>query len=132
MRSYWQPNIDNWIIKENDASAYGSNTNSSFASDKMAGGANSAFTGGIPLEQADEDEHDKLDQPYKGITTLSRLREQINQILEDIYGLSKTEKEGNKSENPYEKIIQMINNPDLKTMLDIASDEIKNRSISSF
>ena len=119
MKSYWQPNIDNWIIKENDASAYGSNMNSS-------------FTGGLPLEQSDEDEHDKLDSPYKGITTLSRLREQINQILEDIYGLSKTEKEGNKSENPYEKIIQMLNNPDLKTMLDIASDEIKNRSISSF
>jgi len=124
MRSYWQPNIDNWIIREDDSSAYGSNMNSSFAADKIAGG--------IPLEQSDEDEHDKLDQPYKGITTLSRLREQINQILEDIYGLSKTEKEGNKSENPYEKIIQMINNPDLKTMLDIASDEIKNRSISSF
>jgi hypothetical protein len=132
MKSYWQPNIDNWIIREDDSSAYGSNMNSSFAADKIAGGANSSFTGGLPLEQSDEDEHDKLDQPYKGITTLSRLREQINQILEDIYGLSKTEKEGNKSENPYEKIIQMLNNPDLKTMLDIASDEIKNRSISSF
>jgi len=119
MKSYWQPNIDNWIIRENDASAYGSNMNSS-------------FTGGLPLEQSDEDEHDKLEQPYKGITTLSRLRDQINQILEDIYGLSKTGKEGSKSENPYEKIIQMLNNPDLKTMLDIASDEIKNRSISSF
>ena len=132
MKSYWQPTIDNWIIRENDASAYGSNMNSSFAADKMAGGASSSFAGGIPLEQSDEEEHDKLKNPYKGITTLSRLKDQINQILEDIYGLSKTEKEGNKSENPYEKIIQMLNNPDLKTMLDIASDEIKNRSISSF
>jgi hypothetical protein len=132
MKSYWQPNIDNWIIKENDASSYGANTNTAFASDKMAGGANSSFTGGVPIKSEEEEEHDKLSQPYKGITTLSRLKDQINQVLGDIYTLSKTGKEGNKSSNPYEQIIQMLNNPDLKTMLDIASDEIKNRSVSSF
>ena len=84
MKNYWQPNIDSWIIRENDASANGFNTNASYASDKMAGGLSSSYSWGIPLEQSDEEEHDKLKQPYKGITTLSRLREQINQILEVI------------------------------------------------
>ena len=80
----------------------------------------------------EEEEHDVLEQPYKGITTLSRLKDQINQILEDIYGLSKVEKDSDNSTNPYEKIIQMIQNPDLKAMLDIASDELKKRNLSSF
>jgi hypothetical protein len=52
--------------------------------------------------------------------------------LEDIYGLSKVEKDSDNSTNPYEKIIQMIQNPDLKAMLDIASDEIKKKNLSSF
>jgi hypothetical protein len=131
MKNYWQPNIDSWIIRENDASANGSNTNASYASDKMAGGLSSSYSGGIPLEQSDEEEHDKLKQPYKGITTLSRLREQINQILEDVYNLSKLDKD-NKGVNPYENIIQMMDNPDLKSMLEIASNEIKEKNLSSF
>jgi hypothetical protein len=132
MKSYWQPSIDNWIIRENDASSYGSNMNSSFAADKMAGGANSSFTGGIPIKNEEEEEFDKLKNPYKGIRTLSALKEQINQILEDAYNLSKADRENQVSKNPYEKIIHILENPDLKTMLEIASDEIKNKSISSF
>ena len=132
MKYFWQPNIDNWVIKENDSSAYGSsNTNNTYAGDKMAGGSNASFTGGIPIKSEEEEEHDKLEQPYKGITTLSRLKEHINQILEDAYGLSKIDK-NDKESNPYEKIINILNNPDLKTMLDMASDEIKKKNLSSF
>ena len=126
MKYYWQPDIDNWVIKENDASI----SNSTYAGDKMAAGSNASFTGGIPIK-SEEEEHDKLDQPYKGITTLSIFKEQINQILEDAYGLSKVDK-GDKSSNPYEKIINILDNPDLKTMLDIASDELKKKNLSSF
>jgi DNA-binding protein Fis len=132
MKNYWQPSIDNWIINENDASAYGSNMNSGYAADKLAGGASSSFTGGIPLKNEEEEEFDKLKQPYKGIKTLKALREQINQILEDAFNLSKMDKENSSSENPYEKILHILENPDLKTMLEMASDEIKNKSISSF
>jgi len=66
------------------------------------------------------------------MTTLRRLSDQINQILEDIYGLSKTDKDHNDTSNPYEKIIQMLDNPDLKAMLEIASNEVKQRNLSSF
>lgn len=132
MKYFWQPDIDNWVIKESDSSAYGSsNTNNTYAGDKMAGGSNASFTGGIPIKSEEEEEHDKLDQPYKGLTTLSRLKEQINQILEDAYNFSKTDKE-DRASNPYEKIINILDNPDLKTMLGIASDEIKKKSLSSF
>ena len=127
MKYFWQPDIDNWVIKENDSS----NTNNTYAGYKMAGGSNASFTGGIPIKSEEEDEHDKLDQPYKGLTTLSRLKEQINQILEDAYNFSKTDKE-DRASNPYEKIINILDNPDLKTMLGIASDEIKKKSLSSF
>ena len=127
MKYFWQPDIDNWVIKESDSSAYGSsNTNNTYA-----GGSNASFTGGIPIKSKEEEEHDKLDQPYKGLTTLSRLKEQINQILEDAYNFSKTDKE-DRASNPYEKIINILDNPDLKTMLGIASDEIKKKSLSSF
>lgn len=132
MKTYWQPSIDNWIISENDASAYGAGANSSFASDKLAGGANSSFTGGIPLKNEEEEEFDKLKQPYKGIKTLKALKEQINQILEDAFNLSKTDKDHRDTNNPYEKIISILKNPDLNTMLEIASNEAKNKSISSF
>ena len=123
-KNYWQPNIDNWIIKENDAGTYQAGVNTLYASDQMAGG--------MPVKNEEEEQHEKLETPYKGITTLSRLKDQINQILEDIYGLSKVEKDSNNSTNPYEKIIQMLDNPDLKAMLDIASEEIKKKNLSSF
>lgn len=114
-KNYWQPNIDNWILNE---------TNASYGIDQMAGG--------IPVKQEEEEEYEKLEQPYKGITTLSRLKDQINRLLEDIYGLSKTDKDHKDTTNPYEKIIQMMDNPDLKTMLEIASNEIKKKNLSSF
>lgn len=130
MRNYWQPNIDNWILNENDADAFSSSPNSKYGGDYMAGG--SKFP--LPVKSEEEEEkHDKLKQSYKGITTLSRLKEQINQVLEDICNLSKTDHNDYKSKNnPYEVIIQMIDNPDLKTMLNIASDEIKQRNLNSF
>ena len=125
-KNYWQPNIDNWILTENDAENFMPNINSANYGGNVYG---SKAPLGIKQE---EEEHDVLEQPYKGITTLSRLKDQINQILEDIYGLSKVEKDSDNSTNPYEKIIQMIQNPDLKAMLDIASDELKKRNLSSF
>jgi hypothetical protein len=124
MKNYWQPNIDNWILNENDAGAFQAGINNLYAADHMAGG--------MPIKNEEEEEHDKLKTPYKGISTLSRLKEQINQVLEDIYGLSKTDKDHKDTTNPYEKIIQMLDNPDLKTMLEIASDEIKKKNLSSF
>ena len=126
-KNYWQPNIDNWILTENDAENFMPNINSA-----NYGGNVYGSKAPMGIKQEEEEEHDKLETPYKGITTLSRLRHQINQILEDAYGLSKIEKDSNNSTNPYEKIIQMLDNPDLKTMLDIASDEIKKRNLSSF
>ncbi len=124
MKSYWQPSIDNWIIKENAATAFGANMNSAFSSDIMANG--------VPVKSEEEEEHDKLKNSYKGITTLSKLREKIKETIEHVFILSKTEK-GEVSEiNPYEKIIQILDNPDLKTMLEIASNEIKERNVSSF
>lgn len=124
MKNYWQPNIDNWIINENAAGAFQAGVNNSWGGmDQMAN---------IPIKNEEEEEHDKLETPYKGMTTFSRLKDQINQVLEDIYGLSKIDKDHKDTTNPYEKIIQMLDNPDLKTMLEIASDEIKKKNLSSF
>jgi hypothetical protein len=129
MKTYWQPQIDNWVLNENDAGAYDANMNSRFGGDHMAGGMSAP----LPVKSEEEEEkQDKLQTPYKGMTTLRRLSDQINQILEDIYGLSKTDKDHNDTSNPYEKIIQMLDNPDLKAMLEIASNEVKKRNLSSF
>jgi len=127
MRNFWQPSIDNWILKENDANNSAVDNNSKFSGDFMAGGSNFP----LPVKSEEEEEFDKLKQSYKGITTFSRLKDQINQILEDIYNLSKVDKD-NKGVNPYENIIQMMDNPDLKSMLEIASNEIKEKNLSSF
>lgn len=127
MKNYWQPSIDDWILNENDAENFMPNINSANYGGNVYGSKSP-----MGIKQEEEEEYDKLETPYKGITTLSRLKDQINQILEDIYGLSKVESNSDNSTNPYEKIIQMIQNPDLKTMLDIASDELKKRNLSSF
>ncbi len=123
-KNYWQPNIDNWIIKENDATAFGSNMNFAFSNDIMANG--------VPVKSEEEEEHDKLNAPYKGITSFSKLREKIKETIEHVYTLSKSEKKETDTMNPYERIIQMLEDADLKTMLDIASNEIKERNVSSF
>lgn len=138
MRNYWQPTIDNWILQEaspstpsttvmpSDASNGHTNMNI-FGSDIMAKG--------VPVKSEEEEEKaDKLNQSYKGITTLSRLKDQIDQILGDIYNLSKSAKESKNDvaneNNPYEIIKNMLENPDLRTMLEIASEEIKKRKVS--
>jgi len=123
-KNYWQPSIDNWIINENDATAFGSNMNFAFSNDIMAKG--------VPVKSEEEEEHDKLKTPYRGITTLSKLREKIKETIEHVFILSKTEKGETDKINPYERIIQMLDNPELKTMLEIASNEIKERNVSSF
>jgi hypothetical protein len=74
-KNYWQPNIDNWILTENDAENFMPNINSANYGGNVYG---SKAPMGIKQE---EEEHDVLEQPYKGITTLSRLKDQINQIL---------------------------------------------------
>jgi hypothetical protein len=127
MKNFWQPSIDNWILKENDANNSAIDANSKFSGDFMAGGSNFP----LPVKSEEEENHDTLKQSYKGITTFSRLKDQINRVLEDVYNLSKVDKE-NKGINPYENIIQMLDNPDLKSMLDIASNEIKEKNLSSF
>ena len=123
-KRYWQPSIDNWIINENDATAFDSNMNFAFSNDIMAKG--------VPVKSEEEEEHDKLKNPYKGITTLSKLRENIKETIEHVYILSKTEKGEKDKINPYERIIQMLEDANLKTMLEIASNEIKERNVSSF
>lgn len=126
--NYWQPNIDNWILTENDAENFAPNVNST-----NYGGNVYGTNAPMPIKQEEEEEnYDNLDQPYRGIRTLSALKEEIHKILENVYGLSKVEKDENYSINPYEKIIEMLNSPDLKTMLDVASDEIKKKNLSSF
>lgn len=121
---FWKPSIDNWIIEENDANVFDADVNVKYGSDAMAGG--------MPIKSEEEENDIQLEQPYKGIKTLTRLREQINQILGDIHELSKVDKDHKDSINPYENIIEMIDNPDLKTMLTIASNEIKKKNITSF
>jgi hypothetical protein len=125
--NYWQPPIDNWLLKEADAGFPPTTSMSSNASqDHMAGG--------VPVKsEEEEDIYDKLSTPYKGILTLNRLKEQINQVIGDIYNLSKVDKDNKydlSGRNPYEAIKTMLDNPDLKAMLDIASEEIKKRLVS--
>jgi hypothetical protein len=123
-KNYWQPNIDNWIVKKNYASGMPAmNFNSTFSIDKMANNV---------AVKNEEEENDALEHSYKGIITLKKLRQEIHKILEDVYGLSKTEQDAQNAGNPYDKIIQVLENPDLKAMLDIASNEIKKRNLSSF
>lgn len=130
-KNYWQPNIDNWILNENDANSYDVNINSRFGGN-ILGSKSGHPHSALPLKNEEEEAHDKLEQPYKGIMTLSKLREQINKVLENAYGLSKVDKEHKNLGNPYEAIVQILDNPDLKAMLDIASNELKKKNLSSF
>jgi hypothetical protein len=130
-KSYWQPNIDNWILNENDAGSVPMSPNSKFGSN-ILGSKSGHPSAALPVKSEEEEVHDTLEQPYKGITTLKKLKQQIRKALEDVYGLSKFDDESENSGNPYDAIIELLNNPDLKTMLNVASEEIKKRNLSSF
>jgi len=124
MRQYWQPNIDNWVLNENDATAF-SNYGSGFAGADF--NAN-----GVPVEQAEEEVDDNLEHTHKGISKFSELRDKIEKNIENIYDLSKVDKDSRKNGNHYDLILQMIKDPELIGMLESASHEMKRRSISSF
>jgi hypothetical protein len=124
-KTYWQPQIDNWIINENDANNYAFNP-TNFAVDKMAGN--------VPVKNEEEetDSYDKLEQPYKGINTLEKLKKEINRLLTDLKFLSDGDEGGKNKTDVYEIIIKKLDEPDLRAMLDIASKEVKKRNLSSF
>jgi hypothetical protein len=130
MKTYWQPNIDNWILKENDASSMPMSPNTKFGGN-ILGSASGHPHAALPVKN-EEEEHDALERPYKGVTTLKKLRQNIHKALEDAHGLAKLDGEHKNIGNPYETIIQLLDNPDLKAMLDIASQELKKRNLSSF
>jgi hypothetical protein len=122
--NYWQPDIDNWIINENDATAFDSSVNSAFSSDIMAKG--------VPVESNEEEEHEKLNQPYRGIDTFDKLKKEITRLLNDIRHLAESGEGLNNETDVYEIIIKKLDEPDLIAMLDIASKEVKKRNITSF
>ena len=124
MRQYWQPNIDNWVLNENDANSYSSYSTGYAGADHNANG--------VPVEQAEEETHDKLEYPHKGIVKFSELCKKIEEGIEHIYDLSKVGKDSKKSGNRYDLILQVMRDPELIGMLETASNEIKKRSISSF
>jgi hypothetical protein len=137
MRNYWQPDIDHWIIKESDGSSSDTYGQSSFprSTTFMQSNANDTFRGESPYSASDADEEeyfDKLQRPYKGTKTLKELQKLINETLDKICTLAKTEKKDvykpyEMVNNPYEVILKMIDDPELKAMLMIASEEVKNR-----
>jgi hypothetical protein len=122
--NYWQPAIDRWILQEAEA-GFSDRQPHLFGTDHLAG---------VPVKsEEEEDVYDKLSTPYKGILTLKRLKEQINQVIGDIYDLTKVDKDNKydlSGKNPYEAIKTMLDNPDLKAMVEIASNEIKKRQVS--
>lgn len=147
MKNYWQPLIDNWIIKESQAassethgSSFDTYGQSSFprSTTFMQSNANDTFRGENPYSASDVDEEeqfDKLSTPYKGIKTLKELNGKIKERLQMILDLSKFERKDvyrphEMARNPYEAIIQMMDDPELKMMLEIASQEIKKREMS--
>ncbi len=137
MKNFWQPSIDYWIIKESDSpfpstASSPMNGNDSSRQSHLFG-ANLMGNGDPVKSEEQEDKHDALQQDYKGIKSFSKLKEQINQILEDVYNLSKIDKDHkDNTTNPYDNILQTLQSPNLMTMLKMASDEVKKRNITSF
>ena len=121
--NYWQPDIDNWIINENDTNnVFGS---SAFLVDQKAGN--------VSVKSEEEDEkYDKLEQPHKGIDTLEKLKKEITRLLGDIHNLSEGDQDIKSKTDVYEIIIKKLDEPELRTMLDIASKEVKKRNLTSF
>ncbi len=121
-KNYWQPDIDNWIINEND-------TNNVFGSAAFMVDRNAK---NVPVESNEEEKHDKLEQPYKGIDTLEKLKKEITRLLGDMHHLSEGDQDVKSKTDVYEIIIKKLDEPDLRTMLDIASEEVKKRNLTSF
>jgi hypothetical protein len=132
--NYWQPPIDKWLLQEAEAGLPSTNSVSSnaspserqshlFGADHMAGG--------VPVKsEEEEDVYDRISPSYKGIRTFSELKRKIHETIENIFNLSKVEDNNKVVSNPYEAIKVIMDNPDLKAMLDIASNEIKKRFVS--
>jgi hypothetical protein len=130
----WQPSIDRWIIKESD-SPLPSTTNASMNGNDSSRQSHlfgaDLMSGGVPVKsEEEEDVYDKLSTSYKGIGTFSELKKKIHESVENIYNLSKIKDDNKVVSNPYEAIKVIMDNPDLKAMLDIASNEIKKRFVS--
>jgi hypothetical protein len=133
--NYWQPHIDNWLLKEADASFPPTTNMSSNASQSERQshlfGAD-LMAGGVPVKsEEEEDVYDRLSTPYKGMKSLTELRKKIHEIVENAFNLSKIGDTRTVVSNPYEVIKNILDSPDLKTMLDIASEEIKKRFVST-
>ena len=122
-KNYWQPNIDNWIINENDVNAFAAQPNQKIG-EIMAGGSHAA----LPIKsEEEEDQHDKLENPYRGIKTLQNLKKEISRLLNDLHFLSNGDVDEKSKTDVYEIIIKKMDDPDLRSMLDIASQEVKKR-----
>lgn len=131
----WQPSIDRWIIKESDSplpstTSAQMNGNDSSRQSHLFGA--DLMSGGVPVKsEEEEDVYDKLSVSYKGIKTFSELKRKIHETVENVFNLSKIKDDNKIVSNPYEAIKVILDNPDLKAMLDIASDEIKKRFVST-
>jgi hypothetical protein len=130
----WQPSIDRWIIKESDLSSP-STTNASMNSNDSSRQSHlfgaDLMSGGVPVKsEEEEDVFDKLSTPYKGIKTFSELKRKIHETVESVFSLSKIEDDNRVVSNPYGAIQTILDSPDFKAMLDVASNEIKKRFVS--
>lgn len=130
----WQPSIDRWIIQEFD-------TTTPSTTDAQMNASNSErqshlfgadlMSGGVPVKsEEEEDVFDKLSTPYKGIKTFSELKRRIHETVESVFSLSKIEDDNRVVSNPYGAIQTILDSPDFKAMLDVASNEIKKRFVS--
>jgi hypothetical protein len=130
----WQPSIDRWIIQEFDTTTPSTtdaqmNANNSERQSHLFGA--DLMSGGVPVKsEEEEDVFDKLSTPYKGIKTFSELKRKIHETVESVFSLSKIEDDNRVVSNPYGAIQTILDSPDFKAMLDVASNEIKKRFVS--
>lgn len=133
--NYWQPSIDRWILQEADTTPFPSTANTQMNASNSERQSHlfgaDLMSGGVPVKsEEEEDVFDRLSKPYHGIRTFSELKRKIHESIENIYNLSRVKDDNKVVSNPYEAIKVIMDNPDLKAMLDIASDEIKKRFVS--
>jgi hypothetical protein len=130
----WQPSIDRWIIQEFDTTTPSTtdaqmNANNSERQSHLFGA--DLMSGGVPVKSEEEENvFDKLSTPYKGIKTFSELKRKIHETVESVFNLSKIEDDNRVVSNPYGAIQTILDSPDFKAMLDVASNEIKKRFVS--